>query len=180
MRIVVVGSSGSGKTTMARRLGRELDLPAIELDAINWQPGWRGLDQDDPEEFKRRVELATQGERWSSDGNYNIVRPLLWGRATHIVWLDYPRHINLRRVVWRSVTRAVSRTEFWPGTGNRERISHWLRKDHPIQLVWQGWAGKRERIAARLAEPAAAHLKVFRLSHPREAAGLAERLNATA
>lgn len=180
MRIVVVGTSGSGKTTMAKRLGRELGLPAIELDAINWQPGWHDLSQKDPEEFKRRVEIATRGEQWSSDGNYNILRPILWARATHLVWLDYAHHIILRRVIWRSVKRAVDRRELWPGTGNRERVGEWLRKDHPIQLVRQGWAGKRERIAARLAEPAAAHLKVFRLSHPREATGLAERLRAAA
>lgn len=178
MRIVVVGSSGSGKTTMAKRLARELDLPAIELDAINWQPNWYDLSQKDPEEFKRRVEIATRGERWSSDGNYNILRPILWTRATHLVWLDYDHHVILRRVIWRSVKRALDRRELWPGTGNRERVSEWLRKDHPIQLVRQGWAGKRERIAARLAEPAAAHLKVIRLSHPREAEGLAARLNA--
>ena len=41
MRIVVVGTSGAGKTTLARRIAALLMLPHIELDAINWQPGWR-------------------------------------------------------------------------------------------------------------------------------------------
>ena len=43
MRIVVIGASGAGKTTLARWIAGQLGLPHIELDAINWQPGWRDL-----------------------------------------------------------------------------------------------------------------------------------------
>ena len=45
MRIVVVGTSGAGKTTLARGIGVPLELPHIELDAINWQSGWCDLTQ---------------------------------------------------------------------------------------------------------------------------------------
>jgi ABC-type branched-subunit amino acid transport system ATPase component len=48
MRIVVVGTSGAGKTTLARRIAALLELPHIELDAINWQPGWRDLTRHPP------------------------------------------------------------------------------------------------------------------------------------
>jgi energy-coupling factor transporter ATP-binding protein EcfA2 len=48
MRIVVVGTSGAGKTTLARRIAALLELPHIELDAINWQPGWRDLTRRGP------------------------------------------------------------------------------------------------------------------------------------
>ena len=68
MRIVVVGTSGSGKSTMARGLGQALGLRVVELDAINWQPGWRALDKDDPAEFRSRVAAATAGDNWVSDG----------------------------------------------------------------------------------------------------------------
>jgi adenylate kinase family enzyme len=51
VRIVVVGASGSGKTTMAKALSRALGLPHVELDAINWQPGWRDISIQEPEEF---------------------------------------------------------------------------------------------------------------------------------
>ena len=39
MRIVVVGTSGAGKTTLARRIAAQLQLPHIELNAINFVPG---------------------------------------------------------------------------------------------------------------------------------------------
>jgi hypothetical protein len=91
MRIVVVGASGAGKTTLARRIAALLELPQIELDAVNWQSGWRDLTRLDPEEFVRRVTEAIAAEAWVVDGNYGPVRDLVWQRATHLVWLDYER-----------------------------------------------------------------------------------------
>ena len=125
MRIAVVGSSGSGKSTLARRLAVELGLPHIELDAINWQAGWRDLNVHDPAEFRRRVAEATAAEAWASCGTYSKVRDLLLARATHLIWLDYPRWLVMSRVLRRSFVRARTGEELWPGTGNRETFV-WL------------------------------------------------------
>ena len=73
MRIVVVGTSGAGKTTLARRIAVQLQLPHIELDAINWQSEWHDLTRHDPEEFVRRVIEAIQAEAWVVDCNYGPV-----------------------------------------------------------------------------------------------------------
>ena len=70
-RISVVGNSGSGKTTVARRLAAVLDVPHIELDAIFHQPGWRELPTTD---FREQVTRAVQGAGWVVDGNYSAVR----------------------------------------------------------------------------------------------------------
>ncbi|MER6939714.1 shikimate kinase [Nocardioides sp. NPDC127514] len=40
MRVSVVGSSGSGKSTVARRLAETLGVRYVELDALHWRPGW--------------------------------------------------------------------------------------------------------------------------------------------
>jgi len=174
LRIVVTGTSGSGKTTMAERLAARLGLPCIELDAINWQPGWRDLTRHDPARFVALVDEATQGPAWVADGNYGPVRDLLWGRATHLVWLDYPRPVIMVRVIRRSAVRLLLRTELWGG--NRERWRNLLRPSHPIRWAWRTWARRRRETEERLARPEYGHLLVFRLRHPREARRLVDQL----
>ena len=99
MRLVVVGTSGSGKSTMAKALSQALDLPHVEMDALNWQAGWRDLAIHEPEEFRRRVATAAAGEAWVIDGNYTKVRSALWPRATAFVWMDPPRALVMRQVI---------------------------------------------------------------------------------
>ena len=174
MRVVVVGTSGAGKSTMARSLSAALGLRFVELDAINWQADWRALDQEDKAEFRRRVAEATAGDGWVSDGNYATVRDDLWARATHLVWLDYERALIMRRVVTRSVIRAFDGKELW--SGNRENWRTWLDAGHPMRWAWDTWKQRRERYEALIAEPRHAHLQVLRLRHPREANDVAKRL----
>jgi adenylate kinase family enzyme len=170
VRIVVIGTSGAGKTTLARGIARRLDLPHIELDAINWQAGWRDLDRHEPAEFVLRVSEAIQAETWVADGNYNSVRAILWRRATHLVWLDYERRVVMTRVIGRSLLRVVLRTELWAGTGNREDWRRLLRPSHPIRWAWDTWSRRRHETAERVGRAEYAHLRVQHLRHPREAA----------
>src|SRR5215472_11883206 len=174
MRIAVVGTSGAGKTTFARRIAALLELPHIELDAINWQPEWRDLTRRDPQEFIRRVTKAIEAEAWVVDGNYGLVRDGVWQRATHLVWLDYERPVIMARVISRTLLRAVLRTELW--AGNRERWRHMLRPSHPIRWVWSTRERRRWETAERLSQPQCAHLVVVRLCHPREARQAVELL----
>jgi adenylate kinase family enzyme len=176
LRIIITGTSGAGKTTLARELAARLDLPHVELDAINWQPDWRDLKTDDPLEFVRRVSFAVEPDCWIADGAYHVVRDLLWRRATHLVWLDYERSVIMRRVILRSIHRAVTGRELWPGTGNRENVLNWLRPSHPIRWAWHTWAHWRRYTGAVLADPAYAHLNVLHLRQPRDARSTVEAL----
>jgi adenylate kinase family enzyme len=176
MRIVVIGTAGAGKTLLARGIAARLNLPHIELDAINWQPGWRDLDRHDPDEFVRRVTAAIQTEAWVLDGGYNSVRDTLYCRATHLVWLDYERRLIMARVIRRSLLHAILRTELWAGTGNRERWRHLLRPSHPIRWAWNTWRRRRRETAERLGWVDYAHLMMSRLRRPGEAHQAVERL----
>ena len=167
MRIVVVGTSGAGKTTLARAIAARLELPHIELDAINWQSGWRDLARHDPDEFVRRVAEAIQVEAWVLDGNYGPVRDMVWQRATHLVWLDYERPVIMARVIRRSFLRAILRTELW--AGNRERWLHMLRPSHPIRWAWGTWGRRRRETVEQLGREEYARLVVLRLRRPAEA-----------
>lgn len=180
MRVAVIGSSGSGKSTFARRLAAATGSDHIELDAVNWQPGWRGLHEHDPDEFRRRVAVRLDGEAWVTDGNYSAVRPLILARATDVVWLDYPRPLVMARVIRRSFVRAVGGRELWPGTGNTEQFARWLDREHPIRWAWDTFHRRRGQYEALFADPALAHLRRRRLERPWQAEALIRDLAAQA
>ena len=159
--MLVIGQSGSGKTTTARRLAALLDLPHIELDALFHGPGWTPSPT-----FVDDVRVATHASGWVVDGNYSaFLGTLVWERADTVVWLDLPRTTTLRRAITRTASRALLRTELW--NGNRERVHTVLRATHPIRWTWQTFHANRAKYEARLADPAFADLTKVRLQSPR-------------
>jgi adenylate kinase family enzyme len=134
--VVVLGLSGSGKTTVAVALARALDAPHVELDALHWEPGWRMTPR---ETLRARVMAATAGEAWVVDGNYSQTRDLIWPRATTIVWLDYPLPLVMARLFRRTLWRSLAGVELW--NGNKERLWPqffsrdslflWILQQHP-------------------------------------------------
>ncbi|MBS0361929.1 MAG: hypothetical protein JSR98_11140 [Proteobacteria bacterium] len=180
MRLLVLGSTGSGKSTFARTLADRIGAPYIELDALNWDPGWTNLSVEDPEKLKARVRAAIAPDAWTCDGNYSLVRPLILERATHMVWLDYSRPVIMSRVIRRSFARAVTHSELWPGTGNYEEFRRWLDKEHPIRWAWDTYRHRRAALGALFDHASTAHLERHRVRRPREAAPLMDRLAAQA
>ena len=116
-RVAVVGTSCCGKTVFARELSNVLQVPHIELDALYWQPHWV---ERPVAEFRDLVERQASAERWVADGNYSIVRGILWRRATEVVWLNYPFALVFWRALSRTVLRIVTNEELF--SGNRESL----------------------------------------------------------
>ena len=114
-RIAIVGTTGSGKTTLARRVAQRCLISHIELDALQWEPNWTPAE---PQGFRDRVTAALSGDRWVVDGNYSAVRDIVWAKADTVVFLDYPFGLVLRRLLWRTWRRSLHREELW--NGNRE------------------------------------------------------------
>lgn len=167
MRIVVVGTSGVGKTTLAKAIAAALAIPHVELDALHWDPGWTAMSIADPNEFIRRVTQATAGDAWVVDGNYGMAQQVTWPRATHLVWLDYDRPVIMWRVIRRTLVRAVCRTELW--SGNVELWRHLVRPSHPIRWAWSTWRRRRTEFEELLSQQAQGHLIVHRIRRPAEA-----------
>lgn len=172
-RIVVVGTSCAGKTTLARALGGVLGLPHTELDVLHWGPDWTPVPAD---EFRVRVERAVAGPAWVIDGNYSAVRDLVWGRATTLVWLDLPFHTVFRRAVARTLRRIVTRETLYGG--NRESLRNALDPEWIPWWVIRTWRRRRREYGARLARPEFAHLEAVVLRRPAEVEAFLRRAGA--
>lgn len=162
-RINVIGTSCSGKTTLARTIAARLDLPYVELDALFWGPDWTPVSD---ELFRERVTGAAAGEQWVIDGSYSKIRPITWGRADTIVWLDYPMPLVLGRWARRTIRRIRSGEEFWPGTGNRESIGNAFRRGGLLWWILRTHRSRRARTLASLRERPS--LDFVRLRSPAE------------
>jgi hypothetical protein len=111
-RILVVGTSGSGKTAVAKTLSMRLDLPFVGTDDWYWGAGWRSISSEVVEE---KVEKVVERDAWVMDGNFDVSHELLWPRADCIVWLDYPLTTILARVAKRNLRWWIIREPVWNG-----------------------------------------------------------------
>jgi adenylate kinase family enzyme len=99
-RIAIVGCGGSGKSTIARQLGKLLDLPVTHLDAIYYDQNWQPLPQ---EEFAAQQEKLVAGERWLIEGNYASTLPIRLAAADTVIFLDLPASTCLWGIVQRRI-----------------------------------------------------------------------------
>jgi adenylate kinase family enzyme len=163
-RVSVVGTSGVGKSTVGAALARLLDAVFLELDSLQHQAGWTPLPVA---EFRARVAVVAEGERWVIDGNYGRVQDLVWARADTVVWLDLPRRVVMRRIIWRTLRRVGGRVELWNGNRERWRNLFTLDKEESVIVwAWQTHASNRARYEAAMADPLNAHLRFIRLRSP--------------
>jgi adenylate kinase family enzyme len=167
-RVVVIGTTGSGKSRLAERLAERTGLRVIELDRLFWGRDW----QPAPDVlFRHRVEREigppAADASWIVVGNYAQVRDLVWRPADTLVWLDLSLVLVMWRLAWRTVRRVATREELW-GTGNRESLRQAFFSRNSILL----WALKTHRRNRERFEIECAFLgkdkRVVRLQSPGE------------
>ena len=141
-RIAVIGSCGAGKSTLAKTLGKKLNLPVIHLDAYYWQPGWRETSSDCWLEAQQEL---VKSDRWIIDGNYGSTMDLRLKAADTVIWLDFNRYLCLWRVIKRSLQYAgTTRSDMAKGCPERFNWEF-------LRYVWHFPKLHRFKIVDRLA-----------------------------
>ena len=119
-KVIVLGSAGSGKSTLERKIGELLEIEVIHLDSYYWQPNWVATPDD---EWTAKVKELLEHERWVMDGNYTRSLELRLKTADAVIFLDRSRlfciwHVFKRLMLYRGESRQS------------------LRKDAQKKLTW--------------------------------------------
>ena len=165
LKINVIGTSGSGKTTFGRVLAQNLEIPFIEMDALFWEPDW-GSPID--EEFFPRLTNALKGESWVLDGNYSRTLAIKWNEVDIVIWLDYSFIRTVFQAIQRAISRIISQEELWPGTGNWETFRKLFSKDSIVLWTISTYARKRKRISEYMKFDEYSDIKFIQLKSPSE------------
>ena len=141
-RVLVIGSGGAGKSTLAARIGERTGLPVVHLDALYWRPGW---EPTPPGEWAARVAALCARDAWVMDGNYGGTLDARLAACDTVIFLDLPRAVCLARVVRRWLRyRGRSRPDMAPGCD--ERLSAEF-----LRWVWEYPRRRRPGVLQRLA-----------------------------
>lgn len=166
-RILVLGRTGSGKTTLARQLSASLGVPHVELDALYFAPDFSTTPLP---VLRERTSAVIAGQRWVTDGNKTAVRDLVWPRADTVVWLDYPLAVSLwrlgKRALWRTSVLKSSQTA-GRGHGRLALPRQLVMAARGVLRALRSHRGQRRRYPRMFAEPQNEHLAVVRLRSPR-------------
>jgi len=138
-RILIVGVSGAGKTTLAANISRLLQLRFLATDPLYWKENWQPVPV---ERVMRLVEEHISQDGWVLDGNFEEQRHALWARADTLIWLDYNLATVLYRLTLRNVGWFLRGTTVW----SRNRMSFWqlisslrhsLRSHHRKKTIYE-------------------------------------------
>ena len=165
-KIMLIGSGGAGKSTLARRLGERLGIEVVHLDKLHWLPGWTSPPKA---EWRKTVESLIEKDAWVMDGNFNGTMELRMAACDTVIFLDFPRAVCVYRALKR-IFRYYNRTRPDMGEGCRERLDLEF-----LQWVWRFPRDDKPRIEARL-QKLGQDKTIIRFRSPREVERFLDRL----
>lgn len=157
-RILIIGCSGAGKTTLALQLSEKLGLPLVHLDALYWRDNWQGISN---EEFDRLLIEELIKQKWIIDGNYGRTIPLRLEYCDTVIYLDYSR-LTCIFGVFKRVARWYGKTRPDMGENCPEHVDFEF-----LKFIWTFNKKYRERYLKMLDE--ADNKKVIILKNRKQA-----------
>lgn len=98
-KIAIIGSGGSGKSTLSQRLGKEFELPVYHLDTLYWKPGWCKPESEEWADIQKKL---CQQASWIVDGNYVSTLDIRLDTCDTVIFLDVNRFTCIYRVIKRT------------------------------------------------------------------------------
>jgi adenylate kinase family enzyme len=148
-RVVVGGTSGSSKTTLARRIAAAIGASHTEIDSLHHGSGWTVRP-----EFLADVAALAGRPQWVTEYQYPDARPLLLARCDLVVYLLLPRWLVMSRVVRRTIGRSLRREVLWNGNLEPPLRTFFTDRDHVVRAAWRSHGRNAARIEnIRVARP---------------------------
>ena len=90
MKLIIIGCSGSGKSTFAKRLHAKTGLPLFHLDNLWWKADRTHISRD---EFDEKLAEILAGDSWIIDGDFSRTYEVRFQACDTVVFLDYPEEV---------------------------------------------------------------------------------------
>jgi adenylate kinase family enzyme len=146
-RVIVAGTAGSGKTTMAARIAEVLGLQHVEIDALFHGPDWTPRPT-----FLEDVHRFAAEPAWVTEWQYSSARAHLAARADLVVWLDLPKRVVMLQVIRRTLTRRLRRQHLWNGNIEPPLRTILTDPDYIVRWAWRTRHKTEDRINTLLHE----------------------------
>ncbi len=166
-RIVILGSGGAGKSTLANHIGHALAIPVTHIDQLFWQPHWQAVDRDT---LTARQQAIVSQPQWIMDGNYTSTLDVRLAHADTVIVLNMPRWLCLYRVLIRRI-KYHNRTRPDMGADCPERLSWEF-----LGFIWN-YPKRIPALSTRLA--ALTDKRIIFLHSPAEVAAFMAQLSTT-
>ncbi len=107
-KIHIIGSVGSGKTTLARNLSRKYSIPYYELDNVVWKRH-KGEDiRRSDEERDALLDKIMSSDRWIIEGaHHHDWVSQCFQNAELIIFLDTPYLVRISRIIRRFILQKL-------------------------------------------------------------------------
>jgi len=163
-RIIVTGTSCTGKTTLGKKLADRFEMTQIDLDDLHFLPNW--VEKEDAVFIKEVNDTADALDNWIVSGSYQtVLKDTLWQKATVIIWLDYPLNLILRRCMIRTYRRIVYKEKCCGE--NYESLSRMLFEENMFLWIFKTYWKRKKRLES-WSHGIFAHKKWIVLTTPKE------------